>query len=228
MSLSFSAREDIREVYKRYLNDSVEIEDKSKALLLSKGLFIRPPYIDFPKNVTYVDEKSFLRGWFGERRTLSAQEIAHIYTNFTNHTYSRALFIGFSQVAESKEIREFFIRGADIKRKIINVQQKLLEESSLPAPMTWDTEVTNSTISPFSDKLMLYLVSVLVSTELSATGASLALTFRRDLIAKYIKQVSNMGTYAEDAANILIKNGWFERPPQATDREYLSKEQNNA
>jgi hypothetical protein len=27
-----------------------------------------------------------------------------------------------------------------------------------------------------------------------------------------------------DAANLMTKHGWFERPPQAIDREYLAKE----
>jgi hypothetical protein len=27
-----------------------------------------------------------------------------------------------------------------------------------------------------------------------------------------------------DAANLMIKHGWFEGPPQAIDREYLAKE----
>jgi hypothetical protein len=29
-----------------------------------------------------------------------------------------------------------------------------------------------------------------------------------------------------DAAILMIKHGWFERPPQAIDREYLTKEKN--
>ncbi len=226
MAASFSAREDIREFYKKNSYESLELEDKAKGVMLSKGTFVRAPYIDQPDKATFVDKQSFLRGWFGERRTLIADEIAHIYSNIINNSYGRALLIGFSQVAQDNELRDYFIRGKKLATKIINDLRLILEESTLPAPMTWDTEITNSTTSPFSDKLMLFQTITLNSISLGNFGGSLALSLRRDIAANYLKQIKNIGLFAEDGANLMIKNGWFERPPQAIDREYLSTEKN--
>ncbi|GAM12495.1 hypothetical protein SAMD00020551_0630 [Mesobacillus selenatarsenatis SF-1] len=32
--------------------------------------------------------------------------------------------------------------------------------------------------------------------------------------------------YSEDGANIMIKNGWFEQPPMASDRDELIRKNN--
>ncbi len=223
MAVSFSARGDIRKLYKHYLFETVDIEDEAKAIMLSKGLFIRSPYIDTPERPTFVEKQRFLKGWFGERRTLTGEEIAHIYLNFTSCTYARALLIGFSQVAQTKEIREFFVKGTEILRGVMDQLLFLLEESSLPYPMTWDTEVKNSTTPPFSDRLMLFQASAITAIGIANLGGSLALSLRRDLAAKYMTRLKDLGLYAEDAANLLIKHGWFERPPQAINREHLTK-----
>lgn len=223
MAFSMAARKDIRTLFSRYMKESKQLEDDSKETMLSKGTFIRPPFIAAPESADFVDKQGFLKGWFGERRTLSAMEIAHIYLNHQNNIVGKALITGFSQVVESKEIKNYFIKGNELARSIIKEFHKLLEESSLPAPMTSDTEVNNSTIPPFSDKLMLYLVTGLNAISLGNLGSSLALCLRRDVGAKYIGLIKDVGLFAEDGAKIMIKNSWLERPPQALDREHLSK-----
>jgi hypothetical protein len=99
----------------------------------------------------------------------------------------------------------------------------ILEESTLPTPMTWDTDVKNTTTAPFSDKIMMFLITALTSISIGNMGGSLALCLRRDLAAKYTDLIKDVGLYAEDGANIMIKNGWLERPPHAIERENLSK-----
>ncbi|WP_175639963.1 DUF3231 family protein [Metabacillus schmidteae] len=42
---------------------------------------------------------------------------------------------------------------------------------------------------------------------------SLALSFRKDIASQNIKQVKDISLFAEDAARIMINNGWFKRPP---------------
>lgn len=223
MAFSTSARKDIRDLYFHYLIEAAKVEDAAKEVMLSKGLFIRPPYIATPDHPDIVKKQNFLRGWFGDRRTLTADEIAHIFMNHTNNANGKALLIGFAQTAGSEELRNHFVRGIDLAKSIMESLSQLLEESTLPSPMTWDTEVTDSTISPFSDKLMLFHVMSLNGIGIGNIGGSLALSLRRDIAAKYFKMIKDIGLYAEDGVNIMIKNGWFERPPRAIDREFLSK-----
>lgn len=224
MAFSMSARKDLRDLYFHYLTEAAKIEEMAKEIELSKGLFIRPPYLGKTAEASMVEQQGFLRGWFGERRTLTAAEIAHISMNYMNNALGKSLLISFSQTAKAKEIRNHFIKGIEIAGSIMEVLRRLLEESSLPSPMTWDTEVTDSTVAPFSDKLMLFHITALNGIGLGNIGGSLALSMRHDLSAKYLKMIKDIGFYSEDSVNIMIKNNWFERPPQAMDRNYLSKQ----
>lgn len=223
MALTMSARKDLRELYTHYLSEAAQIEEMSKALELSKGLFIRTPNLAKPNKATMVEHQGFLRGWFGERRTLTATEIAHISMNYTNNALGKTLLMGFSQTVNTEELKHHFLRGIDIASSIMETLRRLLEECSLPSPRTWDTEVSDSIVAPFSNKLMLFHINSLNAIGLGNIGGSLALSMRRDLSAKYVKMMKDIGTYAEDSANIMIKNNWFERPPQAVNRENLAK-----
>jgi hypothetical protein len=70
MAFSMAARKDNRILYHQFINDAIEVEDSAKEVMLSKGVFIRPPYIAPLQQPSIVEKGSFLRGWFGERRTL--------------------------------------------------------------------------------------------------------------------------------------------------------------
>ncbi|WP_268870586.1 DUF3231 family protein [Halalkalibacter wakoensis] len=52
---------------------------------------------------------------------------------------------------------------------------------------------------------------------------SITLSFRRDIAAKYSKQMINVGLYAEDGAELMIDHGWLELPPIAANRNELVK-----
>ncbi|WP_174733307.1 DUF3231 family protein [Mesobacillus harenae] len=222
MALSMSARKDIKDLYNHFLNESVRIENETTEIMLSKGVYIRPPYMD-SYHADIVENAGFLRGWFGERRPLTAAEITHIFLNFTNNSFGKALLTGFAQTAKSEELRNYFVRGIELSRTIMDSFHRILEECSLPSPESWDAGISESTTAPFSDKLMLFYTVELNAIGIGNIGGSLALSMRRDLSAKYIKMIKDIGLYAEDGANLLIKNNWFERPPQAIDREYLTK-----
>ncbi|MBU9711897.1 DUF3231 family protein [Evansella tamaricis] len=220
-SVSSAAREDIRKLYSKYLSTAVKVEDEAKKVLLAKGLFVRPPHLPIPKNPEFVQSDKFLRGWLGKRRPLTAEEITHIYMNYINNLYGVSLLMGFAQVAQNEKVKKHFIRGVDLSKDILDVLKILLDESNLPAPMTWDAEVSDSTVPPFSDKLMLFQCNALTSISLANIGGSIALSFRRDIAAKYVKQLGSVGLYAEDGAELMIRSGWFESPPHSADRKEL-------
>ncbi|MEH7484306.1 DUF3231 family protein [Neobacillus drentensis] len=88
----------------------------------------------------------------------------------------------------------------------------------------WDSEVSKSTIAPFSDKMMLFHIVTLVATASGYYGAAFALSQRRDLGLKYEMLIAEITKYAEDGANLLIKNGWMEQPPTFDDRDKLAKQ----
>lgn len=223
IALTTSTRKDVRDYYVQCNNDAMELYNKSNDVLLSKGLFVRPPYIPTPQQATFVEKQDFLTGWFGERRPLNGIEISNIIFNLKKSILRKSLILGFSQVAKSKQVRQFMTRGADIASKHIETFSSILHEDELPSPMSWESDVTDSTIAPFSDKLMMFHGGVLINAAIAYYGAGMAVCLRRDLAAQYARIISELIKLTEDAANIMIDNGWMEQPPLAVDRKALAR-----
>ena len=59
--ISMSARKDIRSYYREGLKETSKLYDGSD-VSLSKGLFVRAPYIAYPTKTDYVDSKKYLSG----------------------------------------------------------------------------------------------------------------------------------------------------------------------
>ena len=87
--------------------------------------------------------------------------------------------------------------------------------------MGWDSAVSNNTTNIFSDKLIMFHVSAMIAAGIGNFGMSMAASPRRDLGLKYASLIPEILLYAEDGANIMIKHGWMEEPPQADDRDQL-------
>jgi hypothetical protein len=171
--------------------------------------------------VEYVHEQSYLAGWFG-RRPLNAIEISNIYFNLIQNQLGRTLAMGFSQVAKSETVRDFMIRGMNISDKHVEVFGSVLSQDHLPSASSWSTLPTDSTVPTYSDKLLMAHMNALNSAGIAHYGKSLGLSPRRDLGAHYVRLTAEIAEFAEDGANIMIKNGWMEQPPQAPDRDQLA------
>jgi hypothetical protein len=187
--------------------------DQTIDVMLTKGLYTRPPII--------------LTGWLGERRPLNVMEIEDITFNMTKMHLHAALKVGFTQVAQSKEVRQYIKRGLDISTKHIEIFESVFHEGKLNPPISWQSMITNSTSPPFSDKYMMNQIQL--STQLSITyySSALSVNSRRDLGTHYIRLTIKLLEFVEDGANLMIKNGWLEQPPTASDRYSLAKEKGN-
>nr|WP_279587130.1 DUF3231 family protein [Paenisporosarcina antarctica] len=89
--------------------------------------------------------------------------------------------------------------------------------------MTSDAAPTRSKVSPFSDKLMMFHVAALNAAGIGYYGNSLGASPRRDLAAAYTRLIAEVGLYVEDGADMMISNGWMEKPPSSPDRKNLAK-----
>ncbi len=67
----------------------------------------------------------------------------------------------------------------------------------------------------------MYHASVMIGIGIGNYGMAMAASPRRDLGIKYASLIPEVSLYAEDGANIMIKHGWIEEPPQADDRDHL-------
>ncbi|MCM3584854.1 DUF3231 family protein [Mesobacillus maritimus] len=221
--LPHTFRKDIREHFMSCISSTMELFNETTDLLLSKGIEVRSPYIPYLQEVDMVEKQHFLAGWMGKQRPLSAAEITHLYSNVQTNHMGTSVITGFAQVANSKEIRDYFRRGIVIAKKQIEVFSKYLHENNLPVPVTWDAEVQDITESPFSDKLMLYQISMMTAAGMGNYGTAISASPRRDIAADYVRLQGEIGLYAEDGLNLQIKHAWMERPPHAADRDELMK-----
>jgi hypothetical protein len=199
--------------------ETMQLFKKSKDLLLSKGLYIRPPYLPNIERVDFVKKQSFVWDIIGEKRPLIAGEIANIFSNIQRNAIGAATLAGFCQVAQYKQVMQFFVRGIEIAKKHIKLFGKKFEESYLPVPTTWATDITNSTVYTFSDKLIMFLTSGLIGLSIGYYGTGIAQSPRADIGVMYNRLMVEIQLYSEDSSN----NKWLEQPPIASDRDEFAK-----
>jgi hypothetical protein len=220
-AVASSVRNDMQTYYMNCLTETMELYKRSTELLLSKGLFIRSPSLPNIEKVEFVKKQWFMLDVFGEKRPLIAGEVDNLFANMQRNALGVAALTGFSQVAKDKDVKQFFLKGLEIGNKHIRLFRGKLEESKLPAPMGWDAEITNSTAHTFSDKLMMYFTSGLISMSVGYYGTAVSQSPRGDIASMYNRLSLEVQLYSEDGANIMIKNGWMEQPPMASDRDEL-------
>lgn len=224
MAISSCAREDVYSFFTEAFHNYNKIHHKAVKIALAKGIYNRPPSITTPGEVDFVKKQNFLKGWLGERRPLLAQEITNLYANLERNALGAQTLTGFSQVAKSKEVRDYILRGIDIANKHANIFHEKLQGSDVSVPSGSDAMVTNSNeIPPFSDKLIMYHTTGMIAQGVGFYGFSISTNTRRDITADYIRLTEEILLYSEDGANIMIKNEWLEEPPRMVDREELAK-----
>jgi hypothetical protein len=223
LSVGTSIRSDLRKYYISCMTETMMLFDQTIDAMLTKGLYTRPPIISPPDSVDFIKDQSFLSGWLGERRPLTALEIGDITFNMNKMNLHVAVKVGFSQVAQSKDVRQIIKRGIDISNKHAEVFGSIFREEKLNTPVSWQSLVTDSTVTPFSDKFMMYQVQLSTQLAIAFYGTALSVSARRDLGVHYTRLIGELLKYAEDGANLMIKKRWLEQPPQASDREKLAK-----
>jgi hypothetical protein len=223
--LNHVARSDIRDFFSNCISESVSLYNTITDTLQSQGIFIRAPRVEFPKSVSFIKEQNFFSGGLlGKKRPLVAREITSIFARLRYNIIGGALITGFGQVAKSKKVSDYLFRGRDLSFKKIETLTSILTNENIPIPSTSDSFVTDSTAAPFSDKLMLYHVTLLNGGAISQDGASLSTAFRHDLQTHYVGSMVDTGRYGEDGFDIMLENQWMEQPPQAIEHKNLVKD----
>ncbi|WP_394239518.1 DUF3231 family protein [Niallia oryzisoli] len=223
-ALAVSVRKDLRDFYDSCDNDAKRMYHQTIELLLEKGSFQRDPLFYPAKNPEYISGRDFTDGFFGKGRTLSATEIISISFNLKKSIMTKTLSIAFSQVAQTKEVRKFLTDSEKTSDGQIKALSKIMQDDNLPVPKSWETEVTTSTDSPFSDKLMLYHIGFLFQAAQNYHGAGLASSMRTDLIAIYEGTILKNLMVTKKWYNLMVQNKWLEQPPLAPNRKEIAKE----
>jgi hypothetical protein len=215
-------REDVREFFIHCNETTTILLGQLNNVLIDKGYIMKPAMIPVPRKVDFIKKENYLNGFFGDIRELHALEITHLYDNIENNITSKALLIGFSQGAKREKVRQFFVRGKAITDREVQQFQDKLHKENLPFPSQIDHLVTESTFSPFSDRIMVFHKVDMFSIKIRSFANSMSLNGRRDIGLMYMKALSEVALFVEDGANIMIENGWMEQPPKAIDRDELT------
>ncbi|MGI8367703.1 DUF3231 family protein [Priestia megaterium] len=223
-SLGVSVREDLRHFYDSCDNDAKRMYHQTIELLLEKGNFQRDPYFYPTENPEFISSQDFTDGFFGKGRRLSAPEIISISFNLKKSIMAKTLSIGFSQVTQSKEVRKFLEDSKKTADGQIQAFSKIMHTDNLPVPMSWETEVTTSRDSPFSDKLMMYHIGFLFQAAQVYHGTGLASAMRTDLVTTYEGIILKNLIVTKKWFDIMVKNKWLEQPPLAPNRKEIAKE----
>ena len=218
-ALSDSTRKDARNYFAMSLEFSIRIQDEIVNLMLSKGVYKRPPHVAIENTVDFVEGKSYLSGILGEPRPFNVAEIANLSRIIHRAQFSKMVFVAFSKIATSNEAKGYFGKGRDEIQKVLDLLQEALEKENIPISGSGDYRIFDVERAPFSDKLMLYFIITCLGL-FCVTMLCQAMTscLRSDIIVKLSKVMSDMMPYYRDGLKLAIKEGWLEKPPQTIDR----------
>lgn len=215
-------REDVLLFFTNTLKETVDLYKESTSLMFSKGIYDRPPMIPYPKQNEFVEKKSYIDGLIGEKRPLNTLELTEIFFNIERNYFSILLCTGLLQVVKDKKIKNYIQDGKQISEKQIKVFNELLLKENLLGTVPVSMEVTDSQISPFSNKLIMTLFHFLNSIDVTLIGHALSLSMRADLSIHYNKFITEILLYAGKGFNIMVNHQWLEQPPGAFNRHLPS------
>lgn len=226
LAITNTEREDIQNHFFECTESSKELFQNIVELAKNEPKFTSVPTIPSPKKTEFFESPGFVSNLIGDKRPLNSSEISTLFFNSTKTGFIKSLSLAFSQVAKSEEVRAFMVKNVKLAGKDAESFDLILQQDHLPIPEKWDAEVTDSTISPFSDKLIMFHAGFLVNAALSYYGASLGSSFRSDIILNYSKVFTHAMEAGAFSYNIMVKHGWLEKQPEAIDRKSLAKGSN--
>ncbi|RFA34001.1 hypothetical protein CAI16_12785 [Virgibacillus dokdonensis] len=222
LALSVADHKDVNDYYAKNLKAAISLNKQAKELEKEKAIYIRSPRLPHPKTIKFVEDKNYMTGWLGERRPLLGIEVTNLVFHSKRNALGHAIITGFSQVAQSNEVKKFFQKGRDISGKHLEVFTSILHEDFLSdGALLRTSEVTDSTTAPFSDRLMVTFVANLIASSIGQYSVSMSRSPRHDLSVQYARLMAEVGKYANEGMKILIRHGWLEQPPMAANRNDL-------
>ncbi|UTE75569.1 MULTISPECIES: DUF3231 family protein [unclassified Rossellomorea] len=222
--VSSVARSDVYDFFEKCLTKALSLYKRSLQLMLEKGIYDRPPKINYPKSIEYIDHQpSLLETWLGETRPLNALELSELFFVIERNCIGIILLKGFIQTSRDKEVKEYLKKGKKLSEKQITAFNNVLVKDDAFPTYPVSMEVTDSTIAPFSEKLMLFFISSSNSVGLSTLCHAITMSTRKDLAVHYMLFVTEIMKYGAAGLKLLVERGWMEQPPQQEDRKDLSK-----
>ncbi|MED4017511.1 MULTISPECIES: DUF3231 family protein [Sutcliffiella] len=228
LSQGVSSRKDVRDFFSKNLMNTSKLFDLCVDTAKEKGTYVNPPLIKIQKGVEFIEGKKYFKQGIPPfyKRSLNAIEITHLFENIKTNTLGVLACTAFGQTTKSREVKKFLEDGKHISEKHVRIFTKALIEMDITPSMNHDMAITDSTTTVFSDKLIMYLMSVLSASGQGNYSAASTASMRYDLVLDYQRLSVEIALFAKDGLDIMLKHNWMEEPPQALDRNQLSNIQN--
>ncbi|MBK5242498.1 DUF3231 family protein [Clostridium sp.] len=222
---AISLMKEVHDLYKLEYDIADKYFVMTTNYLLGKGVLAQPPAVTIPKRIEFIENINYMSGYniLSEKRSLNTIEVGYINEAIENNILGMQLMTGFAQVAKEDEVKTYFIEGKEISKNIITELSAVLLQSDIQPPSTWAGKATDTIKTPFSDKLMMYIISLITSSALGFNALGTSFSMRGDLHVKLALIVKNTFTYSKKGGKMMIKHGWMEEPPQMEDRNQLTK-----
>jgi spore coat protein CotF len=214
----------IREFLSRCIEKTRELNHTINEVIVQKGQAAMPIYPNPSDKAEMIQKRSFLSGWFGHQRPMNLIEVNNILFSLRGVILAKTKFMAFSQIARDEKVKTYCARGTEMCAKRIELLQSIMTHEQLPFQATFETEVTDSTTSPFSDRLIMYRSLLLCQLAIARYGTAFSTSTRKDFSTTYTRLIAETSVYAEDGLNLMIDKEWYEQPPLITNRDQLAKQ----
>lgn len=218
LAIGLCRRKDIRNFYYQCNQDSINLYDLATDVLVSKNIYEPPPFYSTPDKAEFIHELSYVTDVFGKRRKMNTVEAGNVFFNLEKSKIMKAFILASQQVCKDKDILNFFEKFIEALNDHIGTFTNLLINEDLTTGSTFDTEVTDSAISPFSEKLIMYHTGLFIASAISYYSMAAITNMRADLTLDCEKSIARDLVVYGKFGKLMIKKGWIEKPPFATDR----------
>lgn len=225
MNMNMSYNNQVMKLYEGLTSTTQRIYMLSTQYLLEKGILSRPPHATMPKKVEFIKSKKYQSGFnpFSKKRVLNQLEVGILHHSIESNNVGLQLITGFAQCAQNPEVKAYFAKGIKLCKEQIKTFEKLLLDSNVLFSANTRSTVTNSTVSPFSDKLMMHCIFLLNGFSLLGSSFGTFFTLRNDINMINTILAKDIYLFGQEGIEIKIKHGWFEEPPQMEDRTQIIK-----
>ena len=222
LAISLCRRQDMRKFYYQCNQDTIDLYEMTMDAFVSKGTYEVPPFYATPKRIEFINDLSYVTDVFGKRRKMNAVESGNIFYHLEKSKIMKAFILGGQQVCKDKEVLNFLGKLIDALNDHIGTFTNYLINENLTTGNTFDTEVTHSAISPFSERLFMYHAGIFIASAISYYSMAAITNMRADITFNCEKSIARDLVAYGKFGKLMIKKGWIEKPPFADDRSQSS------
>lgn len=221
-ALNDSLRKDVREFFSQNTDISKSIQDDLVSLMLSMGIYPRPPQVTVEKQADYIENKKYLKGLLGKTRPLNVAEITNLNRLLQNALFSRELLVSYAQIASEKDVSQYFVKGKDLAQSIYEDTRNILEKEDLTVSISGSFKCSESTVPVFSDRIMMFFLLTCLGVQCFYNASQgITTSLRTDISSGFARFAASMAAYFHEGIELMMEKGYLERFPQIIDRRKL-------